>query len=67
MHSLGDCFFDLKPENVLYANGRYKLCDFGSYLEKKVDFDKLSYSEKIEFKDYIDNNSTISYKAPEMI
>ena len=29
---------DIKIENVLYSNGKYKLCDFGSCSTSIVDF-----------------------------
>jgi len=49
IHSLGVYHFDIKPDNVILVNGTYKLCDFGSYLDKTVEFDLLNKHEKRDF------------------
>lgn len=57
---------DLKPENILVApNGVPKLCDFGSATTSVLVANDPSEINRI--KDDIDNNTTQSYRAPEMI
>jgi serine/threonine protein kinase len=67
IHQMEMCHLDLKPENVILVGETYKLCDFGSVLTEPVDYDGLSEGDKESFEDYIQNNSTVLYRAPEMI
>ncbi len=41
MHSKGIAHRDLKIENVLLENKKFKLCDFGSSSEEILDFSKI--------------------------
>lgn len=58
---------DLKPENIVLVRDQYKLCDFGSAISKQVDYDRLDRKEKNNFNEYLEANSTLSYRSPEMI
>jgi serine/threonine protein kinase len=40
---------DIKPENVVMVDGSYKICDFGSAIEKEIVVQDLSKKEKSEF------------------
>ena len=53
LHSIGVTHFDLKPENVILVNGRWKLCDFGSVLTKAVKYDRLNRIEQDEFREFV--------------
>lgn len=38
MHNLGITHRDIKIENVLLENKKFKLCDFGSASDQNIDF-----------------------------
>ena len=67
LHTLNIYHLDIKPQNILRVDDKYKLCDFGSVLTERVEYDSLENSEKRSFEDYIERNSTPQYRAPEMI
>lgn len=67
IHALQIFHLDLKPENIILVRDQYKLCDFGSAITKEVDYDKLPRKEKNSFNEYLEANSTLSYRSPEMI
>jgi len=45
MHAKGIAHRDLKIENVLLNNKKFKLCDFGSASNEVIDFSKVSRSD----------------------
>lgn len=47
--------------------GRYKLCDFGSAVDKEIEVAKLDRREKNNLVEYLEANSTLSYRSPEMV
>ena len=67
IHSVGIVHLDIKPENLVLVDGIYKLCDFGSAVTKEIDYDSLSKKEKNNINEYIELNSTLMYRSPEMI
>lgn len=67
VHSIGLSHLDLKPENLVMVDGRYKLCDFGSAIEKPVMLDQLDKKGRAILQDYLESNSTLIYRSPEMV
>jgi AP2-associated kinase len=62
---------DIKIENVLLNNKKFKLCDFGSASSSTLDFEKegaLLTSHQIDshFEDF-EKYTTLMYRPPEMI
>ena len=55
---------DLKIENILFNNGKYKLCDFGSATTKVYNLE--TNEERNEAADDIQRNTTAVYRSPEM-
>lgn len=55
---------DLKVENILYNEGKYKLCDFGSATTRVYKLETTS--ERNEATDDIQRNTTPNYRSPEM-
>jgi len=49
------------------VNGRYKLCDFGSAIEKPVKMHELDRKGRSRLQDYLESNSTLIYRSPEMV
>lgn len=68
MHSMNPpiAHRDIKIENVLLNNGRFKLCDFGSCSTQQVDFSRISPSDFYSYEEFYDKNTTMMYRPPEM-
>ena len=61
---------DLKVENVLHDvnHDLYKLCDFGSCTTEIIDCrDGLSRDARLRAEENISKNTTLAYRAPEMV
>lgn len=57
---------DIKIENVLISQGRYKLCDFGSSSSQTVNFSKVHKSEYVDYEEVFEKTTTPMYRPPEM-
>lgn len=76
MHSRGIAHRDLKVENVLLKDNKFKIADFGSaeYRQNFLDWNKVSKMESDEKQVYLgekyeifEKNTTMMYRPPEMI
>ncbi|CAD8175516.1 unnamed protein product [Paramecium octaurelia] len=57
---------DIKIENVLFQNGRCKLCDFGSASTQRVDLSQIRQSDFVIYEEEWEKNTTLMYRPPEM-
>ena len=57
---------DIKIENVLINNGRFKICDFGSCSSQQVDFSRIAPSDFYSYEEFYERNTTLMYRPPEM-
>lgn len=67
LHENSIIHLDLKPENIVLIEGTYKICDFGSAIQHSVNFDALDKRHQNQFVEFLEANSTLSYRSPEMI
>ncbi|CAK0846266.1 unnamed protein product, partial [Prorocentrum cordatum] len=59
---------DLKVENVLLgADGRFKLCDFGSWSDERSDPSSLDRKGMSDLQETIERYTTMMYRPPEMV
>ncbi|KAJ2686052.1 Ark- serine/threonine protein kinase, partial [Coemansia sp. RSA 1285] len=59
---------DLKIENILASGATYKLCDFGSTSTRMVAPNaRLSRGEMVRLEEELQHNTTLDYRAPEMV
>lgn len=66
MHQKGVAHRDLKIENVLLNNKKFKLCDFGSASTQIIDFSKINRQEYQKYEEQFEQNTTMMYRPPEM-
>ena len=66
MHAIQLAHRDIKIENILFQNGKYKLCDFGSASFERVDFAFIDKNEFYKYEEFYEKNTTLMYRPPEM-
>jgi AP2-associated kinase len=57
---------DLKIENVLLSNKKFKLCDFGSCSTDYIDLSKTERTAFGRLEETFEKNTTLMYRPPEM-
>jgi len=67
MHSKGIAHRDLKVENVLLHEGKFKLADFGSASTDYIDFKTATKQEIAKAMESYEKFTTLTYRPPEMI
>ncbi|CDW85463.1 protein kinase domain containing protein [Stylonychia lemnae] len=67
MHTKGIAHRDLKVENVLIQDGRFKLADFGSASTDFLDFKSATKQEISKAMESYEKYTTLTYRPPEMI
>ena len=58
---------DIKVENILLENKKFKLCDFGSSTTETLDYNTASKSRMVELMEGFERFTTLMYRPPEMI
>jgi AP2-associated kinase len=59
---------DIKIENILLQNKKFKLCDFGSASVKTLEFNTLMPTHEVEaLYEEFEKYTTLMYRPPEMI
>jgi AP2-associated kinase len=66
VHDVGYVHLDIKVENVLLHNKRFKLCDFGS-CSLPIDLQRASRQELLTYEELFERRTTLMYRPPEMI
>lgn len=66
VHQVGYVHLDIKVENVLLHNKRFKLCDFGS-CSVPIDLEKATRQELLTYEELFERRTTLMYRPPEMI
>lgn len=67
LHKLGVAHRDLKVENILLSQKKFKLCDFGSWSDTRHDLSELPSSELQRLQEKFEGETTLMYRPPEMI
>eukprot|EP01017_Pseudomicrothorax_dubius_P048140 TRINITY_DN870_c0_g1_i27.p1 TRINITY_DN870_c0_g1~~TRINITY_DN870_c0_g1_i27.p1 ORF type:complete len:526 (-),score=124.53 TRINITY_DN870_c0_g1_i27:62-1639(-) len=57
---------DLKIENVLLHQKRFKLCDFGSSTRTHLDMKRIPKDRYADLEEEFEKNTTLMYRPPEM-
>lgn len=61
MHQKGIAHRDLKIENVLLENKKFKICDFGSSSTETVDFSQINKKQFYTYQEIFEKNTTLMY------
>ena len=67
MHEKGIAHRDLQVENVLFQDGKYKICDFGSASTQTLDYTTSTKQEISKQMEQFEKFTTLMYRPPEMI
>ena len=67
MHSKGIAHRDLKVENILLEEKKFKLCDFGSATAETLDFSRVNSRQIALAYEQFEKFTTMMYRPPEMI
>lgn len=67
IHSAGFVHRDIKIENVLLQNKKFKLCDFGSCSREIYDLASASRNQLLTYQERFERETTLMYRPPEMI
>lgn len=67
VHQAGYVHRDLKVENVLVENKKFKLCDFGSCTNEHLDLASASRKDLLFHEETFERQTTLMYRPPEMI
>ena len=67
IHDAGFIHRDLKIENVLLMNKKFKICDFGSCSAETFDLTVANRQELMTFQERFERETTLMYRPPEMI
>ena len=67
MHTLGIAHRDIKVENVLFHNSKFKLADFGSASQDILDHESSSKLQISKAFGVFEKQTTLTYRPPEMI
>ncbi len=67
MHQKAVAHRDLKVENVIKHEGKWKLCDFGSCSSETLDYHKCTKSQIANALEEYEKYTTLMYRPPEMM
>lgn len=67
VHAAGFIHRDLKIENILLNNKKFKLCDFGSCSNEVYELTNANRLELLSLQEKFERETTLMYRPPEMI
>ncbi|CAG9312364.1 unnamed protein product [Blepharisma stoltei] len=67
VHRAGFIHRDLKVENILLHNKKFKLCDFGSCTSEIIELSTASRNDLLSYQETFERETTLMYRPPEMI